>query len=283
MQKFGLVVDSTTFLDQELFEKMDIEVVSLSVTIDQDTYKEVDIDDEFVKSRLSSAKKMHSSAPSPGDFVVAYENLIAKGYKDIAVIPISTGLSSTHQSALMAIDILDRSDINIVVIDTLQSNVGLRTLIMTFVDEILAGMEFEQFIIEARVRVANTRLQFTVQDLKQLYNTGRLKILSLLAAEILRMKPIIEMVDGKLENVAKPITIRGVFDAFVNSIKTITDKGKNLFITVVSIRKNSLVEPLLEKFKEAFPYATFDHIEQINPVYVLSLGNKGIGFAATAY
>lgn len=283
MQKFGLIIDSTVYFDEDTFKNIDFEVVSLSVTVDEMTYQEVEINEELLYPYIDEGTRMNSSAPSVGAFVEAYEAAIEKGYTKIAVIPLSSGLSSTYQSAVMAADLLDRPDIDIRVIDTLSANLGIRNLLLTLTDDIASGMDIDEFEKEILKRAEQSKLQFTLTHLRQLLNTGRLRKLTYYAAGILRIKPLIELVDGKLENVARPRSKRSVIRNFINSIGSIVKLGKLLRITVIALNEEAALEELLRQIKAEFPHATIDVIHKINPVFTLSIGYKGIGFAATAY
>ena len=63
MEKFGIIVDSTTYLTEEQFQKLDIRRVSLNVMVAGDTYKELEIDNDFVFEQMKH-HRLTTSQPS---------------------------------------------------------------------------------------------------------------------------------------------------------------------------------------------------------------------------
>lgn len=282
MQKFGIVVDSTTVLEESIKQKFDVEIVDLNVIIDGESYSESKVSEDEIRAYFAKGSNMRTGSPSPSAFAEAYERLYAKGYRSIVVLPISSGLSSTAQSAEMAIELFEHGDTTIFVYEGNLANVGWTTLLDTFWDEIADGIEFENFIKELKVRGENSALEFTVTDLKNLHRSGRLSRLAAIAASVLRIKPVVKMVEGKLHLIAKVRTTRGVMETFVTAINSIAQAGKELFVTIVSIGDNKITQAIANELKNIFPDVHLKFLTRVNPVFMISLGEDGYGFAATA-
>lgn len=75
MERYALVIDSTVYLSEEEIKKYDIRRVSLNIIDGEETFKELDVDREFVFSRLEKGHVLTTSQPSPGEFEVTYKEL----------------------------------------------------------------------------------------------------------------------------------------------------------------------------------------------------------------
>ena len=101
----GICTDSNAQLPPALAERFGIEVVPLTVTVDDIDYLEgIDIDaDAFYARYLDGAcPTVTISHPSPGQFAVAYEDLAARGCTEILSIHAGSGASGTINAARLA-------------------------------------------------------------------------------------------------------------------------------------------------------------------------------------
>src|SRR3712207_2973844 len=111
MQQTAVVTDSTAYLPKELAAGNSIETVSLYVNFAGDrTERETDLMedlDTFYDEIRSSEQWPTTSQPSVGDFIQAYEPLLAEG-RDVVSIHISEAISGTCGSARQAAELLER-------------------------------------------------------------------------------------------------------------------------------------------------------------------------------
>jgi DegV family protein with EDD domain len=101
-RKIGLCADSNAQLPERLIERYDIEVVPMTVSVDDHEYLEGgDLDaDQFSEMFTDEHRPVVStSQPSPGQFALAYEELIARGCTEILSIHVSAALSGTLNAA----------------------------------------------------------------------------------------------------------------------------------------------------------------------------------------
>jgi DegV family protein with EDD domain len=100
--KVGLCTDSNAQLPIELIERYGVEVVPMTVCVDDHEYMEgVDLaPDEFYAMFTDQQRPaVSSSQPSPGQFAVAYEELVARGCTEILSIHVSSAVSNTLNAA----------------------------------------------------------------------------------------------------------------------------------------------------------------------------------------
>src|SRR5918998_6153148 len=100
MGRLAVVTDSTSYLPTEMLERHGVGVVPLYIVFGGDrTVPETDITDypAFFEELRSAEKLPTTSQPSVGDFVSAYEPLLADG-RDVFSIHISAGLSGAFHA-----------------------------------------------------------------------------------------------------------------------------------------------------------------------------------------
>jgi len=104
----------------DLINRLNIRVVPMGLIIDGQSYRDqVDIQPDEFWARFNTIKKFTSSAPTPGDFVKAF-NEVARETNRIACVVISKALSATYQSAVQAREIfkVENPQVNIEIIDS---------------------------------------------------------------------------------------------------------------------------------------------------------------------
>jgi DegV family protein with EDD domain len=101
----GLCTDSNSQIPQALVDRFGVEVVPLTVTIDDRDYLEgVDLDADEFYAMFDDGRKptVSTSQPSPGQFALAYDELIGRGCTEILSIHISAAVSGTLNAARLA-------------------------------------------------------------------------------------------------------------------------------------------------------------------------------------
>lgn len=279
--KFRVIVDSTFYLSEEEFSDNGIKKACLNVIDKDETFKESDIDNDFVYGRLDKGHKLTTSQPSPGEFFDLYEELLSEGAKRIFVLTLAKPLSGTYQSAVLAKSMLNDSD----VVHVFESNMaafGNEMLALELV-EMINNNKSEEFIIDRMNKlISRSNLIFTVENLTHLARSGRLSRAKALVGSVLRVKPLIQMVEGKLDMYKAERTHKKVVNAIVSKIKETTKNAKIIHIRVLS--KNSLVQAKLleETIKNSFENIKLTFNEYLGPVFSLHLGTTGYGVSWSA-
>ncbi len=126
MSKIHVVTDSGSDLPQEVLETLQIHVVPLTVQFGEEIYRDgVDISVEEFYRKLEAESEIPSTCqPSPADFVRVYENIAQPG-DTIISIHLSSKMSGTYQSAVLAASMLD-PNIDVKVIDSQCASLGDR-------------------------------------------------------------------------------------------------------------------------------------------------------------
>lgn len=278
MNKYGLIIDSTVYLEEDYIKKNDIDVVSLNI-IDKDvSYKETDIDVEFIFNQQKKGAHFTTSQPSPGEFLEAYERMHRKGYEEIFLVVLSKNLSGTYQSAILAQSMFDQPE-KIHVFDTSLAAYGTEMIALEVMKRINEGKSRETIWKEINEIISNAGQMFTVENLFSLTKGGRLSVAQAMVGTVLRIKPIIKVVDGKLKLDGKERTYKKVHQYLIKSVKETLDNRKILHFYVTNTHSKEGAIELRKDLEKAFPNATFHMTDYLGPVFSIHVGKKGYGIA----
>lgn len=281
--KVAFILDSTTIFPESAIGKFRYEIAPLNVTIDGNCRPETEITDEEVVSRLENCKDLKSSSPSVGDFSSRYEILFAEGYEDIIVITLSKENSGTYQCAVMAKDIVpaDKKD-HVYVINTLINNYGLSNVVSAFVPLLDTDITGAELAAKIQTYADNSHLMFTILDLKHLFRGGRLSKLSCAIGLLFKIKPVIEMIDGKLALTHKMRTNPDIIRLFLQTLAEYATKYKKVYVRFVYLGNNlANVETMVDAVKRTFKNVKFTIVDHVGPVFLVHLGNNGFGISMT--
>jgi fatty acid-binding protein DegV len=101
----GICTDSNSQLPKALAERYDIEVVPVTVTVDDHDYLEgvdLDVDEFYEMLSVEPRPRVSTSQPSPGQFAAAYESLLHRGCDEILSIHVTAATSGIINAARLA-------------------------------------------------------------------------------------------------------------------------------------------------------------------------------------
>ena len=122
-----------------------------------------------------------------------FENIL-KDYDAVIHFSFSSEISSTGNNARMAAEEME----NVYVIDSLNLCCGISILMLECADRIEKGMEIEQIIKEIKDLIPKVQSAFVIDTLRYLHKGGRCSSIALLGANLLKIKPRISVIDGKM-------------------------------------------------------------------------------------
>ena len=199
MSTFKLVTDSTADLPQEYLDKYNIGCIKLTYTMEGKTYggsgEEMDWK-EFYRLMREENKLPTTSQINPEEFKVYFEEVL-KEYKDILYIAFSSGLSGTHNSALIAADMLKEEypDCRIRVVDSLCASLGEGLFVHKAIMLKEAGKSMDEVADWLEANKLNLVHVFTVDDLHHLHRGGRVSKATAIIGTLAGIKPILHVDD----------------------------------------------------------------------------------------
>jgi DegV family protein with EDD domain len=232
MPQVAVVTDTTHYMPRSLIEQLGVHEVSLYVTFEGETRREVDIVDlaDFY-TRLSSSSEMPgTSQPSVGDFLTVYEPLIA-GDVDIVSIHLSAGISGTFAAAEQARAQLVEGGIapeRIVVLDSATACAGLGMMVIAADSAVRAGATAAEAADAARELRRELKVWFAVDTLEFLRRGGRVGGAQAWLGTTLKIKPILS-IESEILPIERVRTSGRAFDRLVEYLQARREDGCDTF------------------------------------------------------
>ncbi|CQR54562.1 DegV family protein [Paenibacillus riograndensis] len=197
--------DSTSDLPQGWKETYDIGIIPLYVVFEDATYRDgVDITPEEVYRRVAAQGALpKTAAPSPADFMAAFEPVIRSG-GDVVYISLSSALSSTYQNALLAAVEFPEGRVHVVDSETLCGGIAL--LVMKAARAAARGQSAPEIAAMVKECRSQVQTEFVVDTLDYLYMGGRCSGMQNFIGSLLKIRPVLRLIDGAIVPVSK---IRG--------------------------------------------------------------------------
>jgi DegV family protein with EDD domain len=198
MSKVAIVTDSTAYIPPELLEEYQITVAPQVLIWGEETFRDgVDISPVAFYERLSGADVMPSTSQvTPADFKAIFEKLHGEG-KEILAILISNELSKTINSANLARDMVPGAKVAIVNSATTAMEMGFHVLAAA--RAAANGATLEDCEAIAKDAQTNSGVIFAVDTLEFLHRGGRIGGASRFLGTALQLKPLLELMDGRIE------------------------------------------------------------------------------------
>ena len=188
------VIDSASDILPQEAVQLGVTVLPLTVTFGQTTYRDsLDLTHREFYEKLASSKDLPTTSQlPPAEFADCFEALTAQGH-DVVVITVSSKLSGTYQSAVIA-----ASDYpgRVFVVDSLSAAIGQRVLLMRGLALADSGQTASQIARQLDEEKQRLRVMAIIDTLEYLKKGGRISAATALAGTVLSIKPAIEISDG---------------------------------------------------------------------------------------
>jgi len=207
IMSYQIITDSCCDFTDQQYRDMNVIAVSLTCMWDGQCHShfsnEEDLKDFYTQMR--SGLVATTSALNPDNWARAMEPCLKEG-KDLLVIAVSSGISTTYQSACIAADELRESypERTIFVVDSLSGSLGEGLLLWHACRLRDEGISLEDCAAWLEERADRICHWVTVENLSHLKRSGRLSAASAVVGTVLDIKPIIRVTEeGKLVSAAK--------------------------------------------------------------------------------
>ena len=216
-----ITYDSTCDLTPEMLERFRIRTVPLTIQSGERTFPD---DGHYTSADLYADYRKDGILPktaavSPEEFKNFFRPILEEGF-DIVHIDISSDLSSTCQNALMAAQELEELG-EIHVVDSRQLSTGGGLLALQGAKLRDGGMAAGEIARQLRDLAPYSDTSFVLDTLEYMWKGGRCSGVAALGANVLKLKPCLEMREGKLVVCKK---YRGTMDKVYRQY--ITQRGK---------------------------------------------------------
>jgi DegV family protein with EDD domain len=220
MARIRVVTDSACDLSAELAASADVTVVPLSIRFGSEEFVDGSTlsTDEFWARCKASSVLPETSAPSPGAFQEAFVAAADDGYDGVLCINLSSEVSATYQAATAAAKAVD-DRIPVRTIDSRSLTMGLGLMALDAAELAKGGATLEELVDRVTALIPRTQVYGVVDTLEHLEKGGRIGGARALLGSLLSIKPVVTLLDGRVEEESKQRTR-------ARSLRYLADKAK---------------------------------------------------------
>ena len=258
--KIKILSDSTCDLSPELLAANDITLVPLTVIKNDEEFKDtVSITPDVIFEHVANGGNLcTTSANSLGEYAEWFEKF-SGDYDGIIHIHIGSGFSSCYQNACLAAEDFP----NVRVVDSMNLSTGQGLVVLEACRLAKEATDLDQLADAIRAYTQRVEASFLLSRLDYMVKGGRCSSAAALGANLLNLKPCIEVKNGKMSVVKK---YRGNFDkALAMYVKDrLADRddltGDILFVTKTPVSDECYAAVM----KAVAEYGKFDTIYETN-------------------
>ena len=239
MSDYVIVTDSSADLPAELVQELEVEVLPLSFTIQGKSYRNYpdgrEMELRSFYQMLRAGEMATTSAVNVADYTAILEPLLQSG-KDVLVLAFSSGLSTTYQSSVIAVEELREKypGRKLFTVDTLCASMGQGLLVWLAVQEKRKGASIEAVRDWVEANKLHLCHWFTVDDLHFLMRGGRVSAGTAVVGSMLSIKPVLHVDnEGHLINMSKARGRGASLTALVDRMErtAIDPAGQTVFLS----------------------------------------------------
>ena len=273
-----IVADTTCGLPLDLLEQRGIPVIPQVVMFGEESYHDDKNFDTtvFLQKLKASPTLPKTAAPEPPLYYPIFEEAKKMGESVVVVAP--TGKASgTVRSAQTAAAEFPGLDVRVV--DTLTISCNLASLVLVADDMAKAGASADDVVSRLEDMIPRGRLYFLVDTLEYLAKGGRIGGAKKLLAELLEIKPILQVKDGQVESFEQQRTKKRALARLVEVVTEQCKGGEDAHLCVLQVEAEKEAEALVQELKSKVPVAEIP-IYRLPPAIVVHAGPRamGVGF-----
>ena len=213
-----MITDSTSYINKNLIEELDIRVLPLYVSFDDESMKENEIENKVFFKKMEEKGIPVSSQPSIGELYKAMVDIVSKG-DDLVCVFLSSEMSGTYNSACGVRDkvLEDYEDRRIYVLDSRSNSMQLGFAAILAARAAKSGKDIEEVRNIAEANIDRSRFIFVPDNLSYLKKGGRIGGAAALLGGLLKIIPVLTVEEGKT-SVFKTVRTK------MNAVKAMIDK-----------------------------------------------------------
>lgn len=272
-----IITDSTSDLTPEMAQELGVTMIPLTVNFGTESYREqIDITpaeffDKLVKSKVFPT----TSGLSAGAYAEAYDKA-AEESDEVLVLTLSKKLSATYDSAISALELRKHKDCRIELIDTNTVAAGLGLLVMLAAEEAKRGASLDQIMELVQKSIPKVHFRICFDTLEYLRRGGRIGAAQAFMGSVLKINPILGVIDGVIEGVARTRNWGKALDWLYDYTREFSNNIKMLAVEHTAIGDEA--KAFANRLGQVFPREKI-HRFVFGPVVGAHTGPHAIGVA----
>lgn len=253
-----ITADSTCDLSMDLLERFQIHTIPLTITLGEDTFLDgqgftpLDMYERYRKDGILPK----TSAPGVQEFLDFFSSFTEQGFS-VVHLDISSELSNSYNAACMAADELR----GVHVVDSRMLSTGVGLLAIEGAECRDRGMSAVEIAEHLRSLTGKVQTSFVLDTLQFMWKGGRCSAVSALGANLLHLKPGLEMQDGKLGVYKKYRgNINSVYKQYVKErLQGRKIRPEHIFVTESGEVDEAVLEEIYALIRETVPVKEIHH------------------------
>lgn len=249
-----LCADSTCDLGTELIERYNVKISPMHVHLGDEMYADgVDITPDDIYAVYREKKMLPTTSATNMEEYKDFVNPFIEAGNDVLYISLGSGISTTYNNARLAAE----ETPGMYVINSGNLSTGMGLVVIAAAERIAAGLPIEQIVEEVNALTKRVEASFVLDTLEFLHKGGRCSTIAALGANMLKLKPCIE-VDNEDSKMTVGKKYRGALEKALSEyvadrLKDRTDiDTTRIFITHsgISQERIDLVKSCVEQYQQ---------------------------------
>ncbi|MCR4908224.1 MAG: DegV family protein [Lachnospiraceae bacterium] len=283
MAKIAILTDSNSGITKDEADSLGVSVIPMPFTIDGQEYLEgISLTQEDFYQRLEKDEDVHTSQPTPGTMMEYWDSLLSD-HDEVVYIPMSSGLSSTCENALL---FSGEYDGKVQVVNNQRISVTQRQSVLDAKQMAENGKSAKEIKAILEKTRFDSSIYIMVDTLKYLKKGGRVTPAAAAFAEILNLKPILQIQGEKLDSFSKCRGLKQAKSIIISAIKSDVEKRfggideahPTVWLQVAHTHNDEAARQFAEELQEAFP----GHSVHVDPLSLSIACHIGPGSLAAA-
>jgi len=271
-----ILTDSTSYIDKNIKEELDIKTISLNVIFENDNFKESDISNENFYKKMEKEGIPTSSQPSIEELYDVMKYVVENG-DSILCIFLSSEMSGTYSTAHIVKNMIleEYKNAKIEILDSRSNCMQLGFAAILAARAAKEGKELKEVKKIAEENLKRSRFLFIPDNLEYLKKGGRIGGASALIGNLLKIIPILTVEEGKTTIYTKVRTKKRAVTTMLEKMLEDTNKYGLGEVVIHHIDCFNEAIELSNKIKDIFGLEV--EICDIGPVIGVHVGPGAIG------
>lgn len=282
MGKIAIVTDSNSGITQAEAKEYGVNVLPMPFFINGETYfEDIDLTQEEFYEKLEGNADISTSMPAIGSVTDLWEQLLEE-YEGIVHIPMSSGLSSSCETAIM---LSQEYDGKVQVVNNQRISVTQKQAVLDAAELAKRGKNAEEIKVFLEETKFDSSIYIMVDTLTYLKKGGRIIPAAAALGTLLKLKPVLQIQGDKLDAFAKARTVKQAKNIMIDAVKNDFKKrfgdeeGKNMYLYIAYTKDRQTALEFKEQVQEAFPQAEITMTDPLSLSVACHIGPGSLALA----
>ena len=256
MSKVIIMTDSNSGITQTQAKEMGVVVLPMPFYINEEMfYEDIDLSQEQFYEKLQAGGDIKTSMPLVGDVTDKWDELL-KEYDEVVYIPMSSGLSSSCETAYM---LSQDYDGKVEVVNNQRISVTMRQSVIDAKNLAEAGKSAKEIKDILEAAKFDSSIYIMVDTLTYLKKGGRITPAAAALGTLLKLKPVLQIQGEKLDAFAKARTVKQAKNIMIEAMKSDFEKrfdsadGRKINLEMAYTHDLEAALAFKEEVQAAFP------------------------------